>query len=84
MGFFHYHNAVLFEHVQLILTCQLAIVAQISDVLLLIYFYITANEKTMKSRHALGMNIRDFDDLGVQATTGWRELCGFKTSKIYT
>lgn len=74
----------LFDHVQLILSCQLAIVAQISHVVLLLYYYIhvTANEKTLRSqnllidyfvslrcRHPLGLNIRDFDDLGVQAAT---------------
>lgn len=61
---------------------------------LLIYFYITTNETIQTCSlvifislgfvHALGMNIREFDDLGVQATTGWRELCGLETSKIYT
>lgn len=89
----------LFDHVQPILSCQLAIVAQTSHAVLLIYYYIhvTANGKTLRSqnllidyfislwcRHPLGLNIRDFDDLGVQAATGWRELCRLKHSKMYT
>lgn len=45
----------LFDHVQPILSCQLAIVAQTSHAVLLIYYYIhvTANEKTLRSQNLL-------------------------------
>lgn len=66
----------LFDHVKPFLSCQMAIVAQISHVVLLICYYIhvTANEKTLRSqnllidyfvslrcRHPLALNIIIYD-----------------------